>query len=155
MTKRKVANWNAAWRLMIAVTAGLVWFSMNGERLVAQRVFGLDTSSAANTNVSQAQWNAAYSSGWPAAGIPSFQFAFVRSNHGINDPDDSQFYNNISRATTAGLLVGSYNFVEPNLNSATDRGEPLSRSGRHVYEARLPSAGARFGKRLQLFRSLC
>lgn len=91
----------------------------------AQRVFGLDTSSAANFDVSQAQWNAAYNSGYSPAGIPSFQFAIVRSSHGGTNgispaSDDAQFYQNISRATTAGMLAGSYHFPHPNVYTAAD-----------------------------------
>jgi autotransporter-associated beta strand protein len=115
-TKRRI-DWPIQARAS-TILAALVLVLGHATAARAQRVFGLDTSSAANTSVSQAQWNAAYSSGWSAAGIPSFQFAFVRSNHGLSD--DSQFYTNISRATTAGMLAGSYNFVEPDSNSAVN-----------------------------------
>src|SRR5689334_15750690 len=108
---------------LCAVTAAVVvaFLSFCAARVNAQRVFGLDTSSAANTNVTQAQWNAAYTSGWAAAGIPSFQFAFVRSNHGIpatGGTDDSQVWQNVARATSAGLLVGTYNYIQADLNTA-------------------------------------
>jgi autotransporter-associated beta strand protein len=91
----------------------------------AQRVFGLDTSSAANFDVSQAQWNAAYNSGYAAAGIPSFQFAIVRSSHGGTNgvspaSDDAQFYQNITRATAAGMLAGSYHFPHADVYTAAD-----------------------------------
>src|SRR5688572_27830117 len=71
----------------------------------AQRVKGLDTSSAANGSApSQALWNTAFSQG--------YQFAFVRSSRGGTSDatrlDDSQFYDNITRATNAGMLTGSY-----------------------------------------------
>src|SRR5262245_61758753 len=88
---------------------------------VGQRVFGLDTSSAANTNVTQAQWNAAYTTG--GLGVSSYQFGIVRSNHGIpatGGTDDTIFYNNMSRGTTAGLLMGSYNYIQADLNTAVD-----------------------------------
>src|SRR5947207_12346351 len=85
-----------------------------------QRVFGLDTSSAANSDVTQTQWNNAYNVG--GAGFSSFQFAFVRSNHGIpasGGNDDTIYYNNVSRGTIAGLLMGSYNYVLHLSNTAT------------------------------------
>lgn len=119
---------------MVIVLASIVFGA--ARVTMAQRVFGLDTSSAANTNVSQAQWNAAYNSGWAAAGIPSFKFAFVRSNHGIpatGGTDDSQFYNNISRGTTAGLLVGSYNYIEAGANTAVaEANHYLDRAGMYM-----------------------
>ncbi|HEX4416019.1 MAG TPA: GH25 family lysozyme [Lacipirellulaceae bacterium] len=102
----------------------------------AQRVFGLDTSSAANTNVSQAQWNAAYTSGWAAAGIPSFQFAFVRSNHGIpatGGTDDPQVWQNIARATNAGMLVGTYNYDDADSNTgAVEANYYINRVGMYM-----------------------
>src|SRR3954463_5023778 len=104
--------------LLVAVSVCATLF-MCAVPTYAQRVFGLDTSSAANTNVSQAQWNAAYTSGWSAAGISSFQFAFVRSNHGIpatGGTDDSQVWQNVARATTAGMLAGTYNYIQADLN---------------------------------------
>ena len=87
----------------------------------AQRVFGLDTSSATlrPSPPTQAQWNNAFNDA-DSDGI-AYKFAFVRSNHGIpatGGTDDSEFYTNISRATTAGLLVGSYNYIQADLNTA-------------------------------------
>jgi autotransporter-associated beta strand protein len=98
---------------------------------MAQRVFGLDTSSAANTSApSQAAWNNAFNDA-DGDGI-AYKFAFLRSNHGVTN-DDSQFYTNISRATTAGLLAGSYNFVEPNLNTAVvEANHYLARAGMYM-----------------------
>ncbi len=104
-----------------------------------QRVFGLDTSSAANTNApSQSQWNNAKNSGWAAAGIPSFQFAFVRSSRGGTTDvalDDSHFYDNITRATTAGMLAGSYHFTRPDSaahTAADDAQHYLNRAGMYM-----------------------
>ncbi|HZZ42283.1 MAG TPA: autotransporter-associated beta strand repeat-containing protein [Tepidisphaeraceae bacterium] len=83
----------------------------------AQRVLGLDTSSAANSTApTQAAWNNAFND--TDGDGQAYKFAFVRSNHGLSN-DDTQFYTNISRATTAGLLTGSYNYVEPTVNTAT------------------------------------
>lgn len=104
-----------------------------------QRVFGLDTSSAANTNApSQAQWNNAKNTGWAAAGIPSFQFAFVRSSRGGTTDvsvDDGHFYDNISRATTAGMLAGSYHYTRPDSaahTAADDAQHYLNRAGMYM-----------------------
>src|ERR1051325_810413 len=98
-------------RFVVGFVAAFALFFSASRSLVAQRVFGLDTSSAANFDVTQTQWNNAYNVG--GAGFSSFQFAFVRSNHGIpatGGNDDTIFYNNMSRGTIAGLLMGSYNY---------------------------------------------
>ncbi|HEX5470799.1 MAG TPA: glycoside hydrolase family 25 protein, partial [Lacipirellulaceae bacterium] len=60
---------------------------------------------------SQAAWNNAFNDA-DHDGI-AYKFAFVRALYGYGSSPDSQFYTNISRATNAGLLVGSYHFVTP------------------------------------------
>ncbi len=105
-----------------------------------QRIFGLDTSSAANTNApSQTQWNNAKNSGWAAAGIPSFQFAFVRSSRGGTSDatrlDDAHFYDNITRGTNAGMLVGSYHYARADVathTAADDANHYLERAGMYM-----------------------
>ena len=57
--------------LAVLLAPAIILVSMCAAPVYGQRVFGLDTSSAANNDVSQAQWDAAYNSGWSAAGIPS------------------------------------------------------------------------------------
>ena len=108
---------------------------------MGQRVFGLDTSSAANTNApSQTQWNNAKNSGWAAAGIPSFQFAIVRSSRGgtidATRLDDGHFYDNITRATNAGMLAGSYHYTRPDAiathTAIDDANHYLERAGMYM-----------------------
>jgi autotransporter-associated beta strand protein len=121
-------------RHVSAATAALILVLFCASPAHAQRAFGLDTSSAANSSISQTQWNNAYNVG--GAGFSSFQFAFVRSNHGIpasGGNDDTIFYSNMSQGTTAGLLMGSYNFVLPNSNTAvTEANYYLSRAGMYM-----------------------
>src|SRR5947208_1835540 len=121
-----------AWTVFLM--SALVVVSMCAAPAYAQRVFGLDTSSAANSDVTQTQWNNAYSVG--GAGFSSFQFAFVRSNHGIpatGGTDDTIFYNNMSRGTIAGVLMGSYNYAEADLNTATaEANHYLDRAGMYM-----------------------
>ncbi len=82
----------------------------------AQRVFGLDTSSAANGSApSPTAWTNAFNDA-DGDGI-AYKFAFLRALHS-STTDDSHFYTSITRATTAGLLAGSYDFVEPDINTA-------------------------------------
>ena len=123
-------------RCAVAALVAVAFLSRGATPVYAQRVFGLDTSSAANTNVSQAQWNAAFTSGWAASGIPSFQFAFVRSNHGIpatGGTDDNQVWQNIARATSAGMLVGTYNYDDADSNTgAVEANYYISRVGMYM-----------------------
>src|SRR4051812_35216522 len=77
-----------------------------------QRVFGVDTADVANGSApSQAAWNNAFNDA-DGDGV-HYSFAFVRALFGNSTAADTQFYTNISRATTAGLLAGSYHFVTP------------------------------------------
>src|SRR4051794_12530533 len=69
------------WVLAALLVSAAVLVSTGAAPAYGQRVFGLDTSSAANGDVTQTQWNNAYNVG--GGGVSSFQFAFVRSNHGI------------------------------------------------------------------------
>jgi autotransporter-associated beta strand protein len=81
----------------------------------AQRVMGLDTSSVASgsSGPSQALWNTAFSQG--------YRFAFVRASRGGTVADsfnDPAVFNNLTRATTAGLLAGTYHFTRPDSTTA-------------------------------------
>jgi autotransporter-associated beta strand protein len=102
-----------------------------------QRVFGLDTSSAANTNVTQTQWNNAFNNG-DGASISSFKFAIVRSSRGgtvDQTVDDTIFYNNMQRGTAAGLLMGSYHYARPDSmahTAADDAQHYLNRAGMYM-----------------------
>src|SRR5436190_11787479 len=84
----------------------------------AQRVFGVDTADVANgTAPSQAAWNNAFNDA-DGDGV-AYKFAIVRALFGNSSTADTQFYTNISRATTAGLLAGSYHFVTPDTTNGT------------------------------------
>src|SRR5690349_13231052 len=94
---------------------GIGLFFVVADRAFAQRVFGLDTSSVANPNgpPSQTQWNNAFNDA-DGDGI-AYKFAFVRASRGGTSDatrfDDPHYYTNVTRATNAGLLVGSYHFA--------------------------------------------
>ncbi len=120
---------------LLGSTAALAILLSSAAPASAQRVFGLDTSSAANTDVTQAQWNAAYTTG--GLGVSSYQFAIVRSNHGIppgaGSTDDTIFYNNMLRGAKAGLLMGSYNYIQADLNTAVvEANHYLARAGMYM-----------------------
>ena len=103
-------------RLLVSVPA-VVAVCMFVAPAFGQRVFGVDTADVANGSApSQTAWNNAFNDA-DGDGI-AYKFAIVRSSEGVRI-HDSQFYNNISRATTAGMLVGSYHFVEPSTNPGT------------------------------------
>lgn len=81
----------------------------------AQHVMGLDTSSIASGSAGpgQAKWNTAFSQG--------YRFAFVRASRGGTVADsfnDPAVFNNITQATTAGLLAGTYHFTRPDSTTA-------------------------------------
>ncbi|MEM8945273.1 MAG: GH25 family lysozyme [Planctomycetota bacterium] len=97
----------------------------------AERTLGLDLS-AWQGNLSQRTWNRLYS-------VDNREFVFLRSSRGgttgfynQSDPnnnggqntlsqryDDPYFVQNITRATQAGLLAGSYHFSRPDIASNT------------------------------------
>jgi autotransporter-associated beta strand protein len=85
-------------------------------------VFGLDTSSAANgSSPTQDKWDNAFND---ADGDgQAYKFAFVRSSRGgtvdATFLDDSQYYDNVTRGTNAGLLMGSYHFARPDVTTHT------------------------------------
>jgi autotransporter-associated beta strand protein len=105
--------------------------------LAQQRVLGLDIS-AWQGNISQTTWN-------NFLNAENREFAFIRSSRGgttgyynQSDPnnengqntlsqryDDPYFVQNITRATNAGILAGSYHFSRPNIlsNTGTDEAD--------------------------------
>jgi autotransporter-associated beta strand protein len=129
-----------ALRIFLATSAAAIFLFLGIHSAQAQRVKGLDTSSAANGSApSQALWNTAFSQ--------DYRFAFLRSSRGGLTAaearvDDSQFYDNISRATAAGMLAGSYHFARgdlaptaspPGTNTATgDATHYLERAGMYM-----------------------
>src|SRR5262249_8232404 len=99
-----------------AAVAFLGWTSMPAS---AQRVFGVDTADVANSSApSQAAWNNAFNDA-DGDGI-KYSFAIVRALYGNSSAADTQFYTNISRATTAGMLAGSYHYVTPDTTSGVN-----------------------------------
>ncbi len=124
-------------RELLAATLGVAGAAFgHGSPAYGQRVFGLDTSSATGRAQppSLAQWQNAFNDA-DGDGV-AYKFAFVRSNHGIpatGGTDDSEFYTNISRGTTAGLLVGSYNYIQADVNTAVNEASHyLDRAGMYM-----------------------
>src|SRR4051794_4854545 len=113
----KVCNRNSVLNILIAVSVALGALAFAAPA-TAQRVFGVDTASVANaTAPSQAAWNNAFNDA-DGDGV-AYKFAFVRGLFGNNTTADTQFYTNISRATTAGFLSRSYHFVTPDTTNST------------------------------------
>jgi autotransporter-associated beta strand protein len=98
----------------------------------AQRVFGVDTADVANASApSQAAWNNAFNDA-DGDGV-AYKFAFVRALYGYSSSPDSQFYTNITRATNAGLLVGSYHFVTPTTtNGVNEANNYIAKAGMYM-----------------------
>ena len=121
-----------------AVAAAVLSTFVAAPTAYGQRVFGLDTSSAANTNApSQTAWNNSFNDA-DGDGV-AYKFAFVRSSRGGTSDatrlDDGHFYSNISRATTAGMLAGSYHYTRPDVNTHTavdDANHYLERAGMYM-----------------------
>src|SRR3954465_14609100 len=109
LRQRWTCNLFATWLFAPAVTLAALLFASPA---MAQRVFGVDTADVANaTAPSQAAWNNAFNDA-DGDGV-AYKFAFVRALFGNSSAADTQFPTNISRATAAGLLAGSYHFVTP------------------------------------------
>jgi GH25 family lysozyme M1 (1,4-beta-N-acetylmuramidase) len=118
------------------------------------RVFGLDVS-AFQGDIAQATWNDFHN-------IENRQFAFIRSSRGgttgyynQSDPnntggqntlsqryDDPYFVQNITRATDAGLLVGSYHFSRPDIISTTLNSGGIANNGTDEADHFIQMAGA-------------
>jgi autotransporter-associated beta strand protein len=93
--------------ILLAICQTLALICTPATPAYAQHVLGIDTSFTAWT---QTQWNTLFGEG--------YRFAIPRAGHGLGA--DAGFYSNISRATNAGLLVGSYHFITPAADTATD-----------------------------------
>lgn len=117
--------------LLIAslAVAFLDWASATAS---AQRVFGVDTADVANASApSQAAWNNAFNDA-DGDGI-KYSFAIVRALFGNSSAADTQFYTNISRATTAGMLAGSYHYVTPDTTGGVNEANNyLSKAGMYM-----------------------
>src|SRR5690606_21739243 len=131
---------NPARRVPIALaccSTALVLAVLTARPSYGQRVFGLDTSSAANHNPpSQAAWNNSFNDA-DGDGI-AYKFAIVRSSRGgtVDERvDDAHFYHNITRATTAGMLSGSYHYARPDSlahTAADDATHYLEQAGMYM-----------------------
>jgi autotransporter-associated beta strand protein len=117
---------------MHAAAIALAIISLNAVPATAQRVFGVDTASVANaTAPSQAMWNNAFNDA-DGDGV-AYKFAFVRALFGNSSGADSQFYTNISRATAAGILTGSYHFVTPDTTGGVNEANNyISKAGMYM-----------------------
>ncbi|MDB6124904.1 MAG: Lysozyme [Pedosphaera sp.] len=131
------------WGVRIAIAAmstALVATSLPA--YAQQRVLGTDISywncGTSSGGISQANWNTAYSTG-------NRVFAFLRATRGgttglsqtsgtPGNPtqetlsrryDDPRFVQNLTRATAAGMVVGSYHFARPDVagNTGTDEAD--------------------------------
>jgi len=115
------------------VVVGMVFLSGRlAAPAFAQRVFGVDTADVANSNApTQAMWNNAFNDA-DGDGV-AYKFAFVRALYGFGSDADTQFTTNISRATTAGMLVGSYHFVTPTTtDGATEASNYVAKAGMYM-----------------------
>ncbi len=111
----------------------LVWTATASAQSSGNRVLGIDVS-AWQGSISQTTWNNLRS-------VENRQFVFVRATRGgttgvdkrnggypANDDtastlsqryDDLYFVQNVNRATTAGMFVGSYHFSRPDIIAST------------------------------------
>jgi autotransporter-associated beta strand protein len=117
---------------LVPTTAAVILIGFFAAPVFAQRVFGVDTADVANASApSQAAWNNAFNDA-DGDGV-AYKFAFVRALFGNSSAADTQFTTNISRATTAGLLVGSYHFVTPDTTNGTvEANNYISKAGMYM-----------------------
>src|SRR4051812_20699095 len=137
MTIRNKAKQYSVHRWAFILTKTIACLSLLGVRAEAQRVLGIDVSYWQGENI-QSNWNTAFSTG-------NRQFAFIRSSRGGTTGldqsrgtpgggstatlslryDDSRFVQNITRATTAGMMTAPYHFARPDNpgNTGTDEAD--------------------------------
>lgn len=119
-----------------------------------QRALGLDVS-AWQGNISQTTWN-------NILNVENRQFVFLRSSRGgttgyYNQSDasnsqglntlsqrydDPYFVQNINRATTAGILSGSYHFSRPDIIETTLNSDGIANTGADEADHMIEMAGA-------------
>jgi autotransporter-associated beta strand protein len=119
-----------------------------------QRVLGLDIS-AWQGNISQTTWN-------NLRNVENRQFVILRSSRGgttgyynQSDPnnlnglntlsqryDDPYFVQNVNRAATAGMFVGSYHFSRPEIIETTENSGGVRNSGTNEADHFIQMAGA-------------
>jgi len=143
-------------RVFVLAAAPLLLFSWGALPAQAQitRALGLDIS-AWQGNISQATWDTFYSSA-------NRKFAFLRSSRGgttgyynQSDSDNSEGLNtlsqryddpyyiqNITRATKAGILTGSYHFNRADITASTLNSNGIANTGTDEANHFLQMAGA-------------
>ncbi|MBP7826158.1 MAG: autotransporter-associated beta strand repeat-containing protein [Verrucomicrobia bacterium] len=114
----------------------LGWLGGAGPSPAQERILGADISywncGSSATGISQNNWNTAFTSG-------KVKFVWIRATRGgttgVDQPqgtpgggsastlarryDDSRFIQNITRATTAGMMAGAYHFARPDIIAST------------------------------------
>jgi autotransporter-associated beta strand protein len=134
--------------VFLAVLGGM------GSAPAQQRLLGLDIS-AWQGNISQTTWN-------NIRNVENRQFVILRSSRGgttgyynQNDSDNSDglntlsqryddpyFVQNVNRATTAGMYVGSYHFSRPEIIETTLNSNGIRNSGTNEADHFIEMAGA-------------
>ncbi len=119
-----------------------------------ERALGIDVS-AWQANILQTTWN-------NIRNVENRQFVFIRSSRGgttgyynQSDPnnnnnlntlsqryDDPYFVQNIDRATTAGILAGSYHFSRPDIIETTQNSGGIANNGADEADHMIQMAGA-------------
>lgn len=135
-----------------AIAVGLL--QANTSQAQVQRALGIDVS-AWQGNISQATWDTFYSTA-------NRKFAFLRASRGgttgyynQNDKDnlngqntlsqrydDPYFIQNITRATKAGILTGSYHFNRADITASTLNSNGIANTGTDEANHFLQMAGA-------------
>src|SRR5438067_5412385 len=131
-------RWTAFLFILCFITAAAL-LGVGSTVFAQQRVLGADISywncGSTSDGISQANWDTAYSSG---ARVFVFHRATRGGTTGVDQPqgtpgggttatlshryDDPRFVQNISRATSAGMVAGPYHFARPDVsgNTGTD-----------------------------------
>lgn len=141
-------------RLRLAIIAAMLPLVAASGAAHAQRVLGLDIS-AWQGNISQTTWN-------NIRNVENRQFVILRSSRGgttgyydQNDKDnanglntlsqrydDPYYVQNVNRATTAGIFVGSYHFTRPDIIATTLNSNGIANSGTDEANHFIQMAGA-------------
>lgn len=148
---------------MMLFCAGVILASATGAS-AQRRVLGIDVS-AWQANISAANWaTLKRATNEQVSGIfgDGRDFAFIRSSRGgttgyynQSDPDNSDglntlsqryddpyFVQNITRATSAGLLAGPYHFARPDVVATTQNSGGVANSGTDEANHMIQMAGA-------------
>lgn len=149
----RVQGWSSC-KLVCCLVVFLAALGVNTSISFAQRSLGLDVS-AWQGSISQTTWNNIYN-------LENREFVFIRSSRGgttgfynQSDPnnnnglntlsqryDDPYFAQNITRATSAGLLAGPYHFSRPDIVESTPNSGGIANSGTDEADHFIQMAGA-------------